>query len=104
MLAFYLLPDDAPRPGPPRLEELPKAGELSAEDFRELQAQRIIEGRLSYEQDFRWSSGVAQMKLQLLLHRHPQLRPDDASTPEQRLFVLLLNASAADSGLLAVAE
>ncbi|GAB3828391.1 hypothetical protein [Hymenobacter jeollabukensis] len=104
MLTFYLLPDEAPRPSRMRLDELPKAGELSAEDFAELQAQRIIEGRLDYDQDFRWSNGVAQMKLQLLLHRHPQLRPNDVSTPEQRLFVLLLNASAADQGLLAIAD
>ncbi|OON70583.1 hypothetical protein [Hymenobacter sp. CRA2] len=104
MLTFYLLADDAPRPGRTKLDELPKAGELSAEDFVQLQAQRILESRLDAEQDFRWSSGVAQMKLQLLLHRHPQLRPNNASTPEQRFFVLLLNASAADSGLLAIAD
>ena len=104
MLAFYLLPDDAARPSAARLEELPKAGELSAADFELLQQQRIIESRLSPEQDFRWSSGVTQMKLQLLLHRHPQLRPNDVSTAEQRLFVVLLNASAAEAGLLAIAD
>ena len=103
MLSFYLLADGTLTPSQNRLEELPKAGELSAGDFRELQAQRIIEGRLDYEHDFRWSSGVVQMRLQLLLLQHPQLRPDAASTPEQRLFVLLLNASAAESGLLAIA-
>lgn len=104
MLDFYLLPDDAPRPSPARLTELPKAGELSAEDFQQLQAQRIIEGRLDYDHDFRWSSGVVQMKLQLLLHQHPQLRPHDVSRPEQRLLVVLLNASSAESGLLAIAD
>lgn len=104
MLALYLLPDDAPRPSATRLEELPKAGELSADDFWTLQAQRIIESRLSYDQDFRWSSGVVQMKLQLLLHQHPELRPSGVSTPAQRLLVLLLNASAAETGLLAVAD
>lgn len=60
MLRFYPLPDDAPQPSPSRLEELPLAGELSDEDFRQLQEQRIIEGRLSYEQGFRWSHGVVQ--------------------------------------------
>lgn len=103
MLAFYLLPDTAPRPSASRLTELPRAGELSAGDFQALQAQRIIESRLSYDQDFRWSGGVVRMKLQLLLHQSPELRPSDASTPAQRLLVVLLNASAADAGLLAVA-
>ncbi|QHJ08724.1 hypothetical protein GUY19_16085 [Hymenobacter busanensis] len=86
------------------MAELPKAGQLSAEDFAHLQKQRIIEVRLDYHQDFRWSSSVVKMKLQLLLHQHPQLRPENASTPEQRLFVVLLNASTADSGLLAAAD
>lgn len=104
MLSFYLLADTTPRPSLIRLAELPKAGELSAEDFRELQQQRIIESRLSVDQDFQWSSGVVRMKLQLLLHQNPELRPRDASTAAQRLFVVLLNASAADSGLLVVAD
>ena len=106
MLAFYLLADSAPKPSPDRLRQLPKAGELSAEEFEQLQAQRIIESRLDYEQDFRWSSGVVNMKLQLLLHRHPQLKPSATATetPEQRLLLLLLNASAASTGLLAIAD
>jgi hypothetical protein len=105
MLAFYLLADEAPRPSRIKLDELPKAGELSAEDFAQLQEQRILEARLDFEQDFRWSSGVVHLKLQLLLHRHPQLTPTAATdSVEQRFFVLLLNASAAHSGLLAIAD
>ncbi|KUG06309.1 hypothetical protein [Solirubrum puertoriconensis] len=104
MLDFYLLDDAAPRPSPARLAELPKAGQLSAEDFTDLQEQRIIEKRLDYWQDFRWSNGIVNMKLQMLLHRHPQLSPASlqADTPAQRLFLLLLNASAAHTGLLAI--
>jgi hypothetical protein len=106
MLDFYLLADSEPKPSPERLRQLPKAGELSADEFEQLQTQRIIERRLDYEQDFRWSSGVVNMKLQLLLHRHPQLKPSAAvaETPEQRLLLLLLNASAAGTGLLAIAD
>ncbi|AYA38307.1 hypothetical protein D3Y59_15420 [Hymenobacter oligotrophus] len=104
MLDFYLLEDDALRPSPARLAELPKAGQLSADDFTDLQNQRIIEKRLDHWQDFRWSNGIVNMKLQLLLHRYPQLTPATplADTPEQRLFLLLLNASAANTGLLAI--
>ncbi|GAA4378012.1 hypothetical protein [Hymenobacter koreensis] len=106
MLDFYLLDDGAAIPNPVRLAELPKAGELSEEEFTHLQKLRIIETRLDFYHNFRWSSDMVTMKLQLLLRRYPDLTPASA-TPDaeaQRFFLILLNASSASTGLLAIAD
>jgi hypothetical protein len=105
MLRFYIVADERPNPRPTELSAMAVAGELAEEAFENLQRKRIIETRLSYYQNFRWSSTLVKMKLQLLLHQHPQLHTATAAaTSEQQLFFILLNASAQHAGLIAIAE
>ncbi|UOQ73806.1 hypothetical protein [Hymenobacter cellulosilyticus] len=59
---------------------------------------------MSYYTDFRWSSTLVKMKLQLLLHQQPTLpSTPEAISPEQTFFFILMNASAQQAGLVAVA-
>ena len=106
MLSFYLLADEVPKPRPTQVAELLPAGQLSEESFTQLQQARLLESRLNYYTDFRWSSAAVQVKLQLLLQRFPQLRPTatPTATPEQQLLLILLNASAQSFGIIALAD
>ncbi|TGE20318.1 hypothetical protein E5K00_20140 [Hymenobacter aquaticus] len=105
MLDFYCIADAKPTPRPAELSDLTLAGQLSEADFEHLQQVRIIESRLSYYDDFRWSSSVVKIKMQLLLHQQPELPSTAAlATPEHTLFLILLNASAQQAGLVASAE
>jgi hypothetical protein len=106
MLRFYLLADEAPNPRPAELEKQPPASQLSEETFAQLQQIRLIEGRLDYQAGFRWSSRAVQAKLQLLVQQFPQTRPaaEAEATPAQQLLLILLNASAQQTGLFALAS
>lgn len=104
MLRFYLLADEAPTPRPTGLEQLPPAGQLPEETWAQLQQARLIEGRLDLQLGFRWSSQAVGAKVQLLLQQFPQTRPAAGAeaTPEQQLLLILLNASAQQTGLFAL--
>jgi len=64
MLDFYLLDDNQPKQK--RVRDLVYLGGIEANIFHQMQAEGIIEARLDYYSDFRWSSEVvARMLLSL---------------------------------------